>query len=88
MKGIKKTVSSLIYKVVYSISSVRVTAWAFVLRGLNRDRKDQDTTHFSGSFWDWTEDEGAPARRLAHATASFGTYDIRTPPYARRGGRA
>ena len=50
IKGIKKTVSSLIYKVVYSISSVRVTAWAFVLRGLNRDRKDQDTTHFSGSF--------------------------------------
>lgn len=24
--------------------------------------------------------------RFAHATASFGTYDIRTPPYARRVG--
>lgn len=32
--------------------------------------------------------EVAGARFLAQATASFGTYEIRTPPYALLGGRA
>lgn len=65
----------------YYIPRVFLTDRFLIFRGLNRERKDQDTTHFSASFCDCPEvAEDGPARRLAQATASFGTYDILTPP--------